>query len=223
METHPSGLGDQAVFHSHLATLQQGIDFINTLEIEKGHPKDHLATPRDAVGWLWRHDLLHRDMVEDELRRFRDTPPDGERVLRKVRRVRTAMRELVDATVEGRPPALDQLEEVNRALRTHYVYELVPATDGVHLGHRHVGDPVDGALARLAESIARELSQGEAERLRICENDTCRWVFHDTSRTGRRKWCDMATCGNRAKAARYRERRKAAGAGLVRAERFARG
>jgi predicted RNA-binding Zn ribbon-like protein len=208
METHPSGGGDQPVFHSHLATLQQGLDFINTVELEKGRPLDHLATPRDALGWLWRHDLLHRDMLQRELRHYRAAPADGERVLRRVRRVRAAMRELVDATVEGRPPALDQLDEVNRTLRTHYVYELVPAPDGVHLGHRHVGDPVDGALARLAESIAREISQGEAERLRICENPACGWVFHDTSRTGKRKWCDMATCGNRAKAARYRERRK---------------
>ncbi len=88
------------------------------------------------------------------------------------------------------------------------MYELEHGKDGVHLLHRNVGDPVDGALARLAESIARELSQGEAERLRICENETCRWVFHDTSRTGRRKWCDMSTCGNRAKAARYRQRHK---------------
>jgi predicted RNA-binding Zn ribbon-like protein len=223
METHLSGGGDQPVLHSHLATLQQGLDFINTLELEKAQPLDHLTTPRDALGWFWRHDLLHREMLLRELRRYREAPAEGERVLRKVRRVRAAMRELVDATVEGRPPALDQLEEVNRTLRTHYVYELVPSPDGVHLGHRHVGDPVDGALARLAESIARELSQGEADRLRICENETCRWVFHDTSRTGRRKWCDMATCGNRAKAARYRERRKAEEAGVVRAERFARG
>jgi predicted RNA-binding Zn ribbon-like protein len=35
-------------------------------------------------------------------------------------------------------------------------------------------------------------------------------VFYDTSRTGRRRWCDMATCGNRAKAARHRARSKAA-------------
>ena len=44
----------------------------------------------------------------------------------------------------------------------------------------------------------------------ICANDTCRWIFYDTSRTGRRRWCDMATCGNRAKAARHRARAKAA-------------
>jgi predicted RNA-binding Zn ribbon-like protein len=119
------------------------------------------------------------------------------------------MRELVEATVERRPPDLAQLAEMNRALRTHYIYELVPAQDGVSLDHRHEGDPVDGALARLAESLARELSQGDPERLRICANDTCRWVFADTSRTGRRKWCDMSTCGNQAKAARFRERHRA--------------
>ena len=44
------------------------------------------------------------------------------------------------------------------------------------------------------------------DRLRICANETCRWVFYDDSRTGRRKWCDMSTCGNRAKAARHRAR-----------------
>ncbi|MBA2489459.1 MAG: CGNR zinc finger domain-containing protein [Chloroflexi bacterium] len=85
---------------------------------------------------------------------------------------------------------------------------MVPALDGVSLDHRHDGDPVEGALARLAESIAREVSQGDPARLRICSNDDCRWVFHDPSPSGRRRWCDMSTCGNRAKAARYRERKK---------------
>ena len=59
----------------------------------------------------------------------------------------------------------------------------------------------------------RELTGGHPERIRICDNDRCRWVFYDTSRTGRRRWCDMATCGNRAKAARHRARAKAGEAG----------
>ena len=74
------------------------------------------------------------------------------------------------------------------------------------MDHKHEGDPVEGALARLVESIAREVSQGHPERMRVCANEECRWVFHDTSRCGRRKWCDMATCGNRAKVARHREK-----------------
>jgi predicted RNA-binding Zn ribbon-like protein len=31
-------------------------------------------------------------------------------------------------------------------------------------------------------------------------------VFFDSTKNGRRRWCDMSTCGNRAKAARHRKR-----------------
>src|SRR5207253_2813605 len=123
-----------------------------------------------------------------------------------LRRVRQAMRGVLEAAAARRAPDAGELDEINRALRTHYIYELVPATDGVSLDHRHQGDPVDGAIARLAEAIARELIQGDTERLRICENAQCRWVFKDTSRTGKRKWCSMRSCGNRAKVARHRAR-----------------
>jgi predicted RNA-binding Zn ribbon-like protein len=78
------------------------------------------------------------------------------------------------------------------------------------LDHRHVGDPVDDALANLAEPIVREIAAGRPDRLRACADETCRWIFYDDSRTGRRRWCDMASCGNRAKAARHRARAKGA-------------
>jgi predicted RNA-binding Zn ribbon-like protein len=119
------------------------------------------------------------------------------------------MRGVLEARAGARAPDVADLAEINRALRTHYIYELVPATDGLSLDHRHQGDPVDGAIARLVEAIARELIQGEAPRLRVCQNDQCRWVFKDTSRTGKRKWCSMRSCGNRAKVARHRARQKA--------------
>lgn len=76
--------------------------------------------------------------------------------------------------------------------------------------HRHEGDPFEGALAFLAESVARVVSQGRPDRLRVCANPDCQFVFYDTSRNGHRRWCDMATCGNRAKVARFRARRRAA-------------
>jgi predicted RNA-binding Zn ribbon-like protein len=63
-----------------------------------------------------------------------------------------------------------------------------------------------------------ELTSGNPDRIKVCDNDRCLWVFYDTSRTGRRRWCDMATCGNRAKAARHRARSKAASEGAISAE-----
>lgn len=194
--------------HGHQVDLETGLDFINTLEHSRGRPIEHFDSAATALRWLREHNLLHVEALEAELALTEANPRAAERALGRIRRVRAAMRELADAAVEGRPPAQVHLDEVNRALTTPYTYYLVPAPDGVSLDHRHEGDPVEGALARLTESIARELSQGQPERLRICANEDCRWVFNDTSRTGRRKWCDMSTCGNRAKVARHRQRKR---------------
>ena len=197
----------------HIATLQTGLDFINTLDLWPV-PHDHLESPEAALDWLVDHDLLHREARTHLLAQFTATPAVGAEILAKMRRVRQAMRGVMEAAAARSAPDPAQLDEMNRALRTHYIYELVPARDGVSLDHRHQGDPVDGAMGRLAESIARELIHGDTSRLRVCENPQCRWIFKDTSRTGKRKWCSMRSCGNRAKVARHRARRRASTASV---------
>ena len=192
----------------HLAKVQTGLDFVNTLDLWPV-THDHLDSPTAALDWLVSHDLMHREARSHLLTQYTRSPMIGTEMLNRLRRVRRAMRGVIEASASRRAPEPADLDEINRALRTHYIYELVPAPDGVSLDHRHQGDPVDGAIARLSESIARELIQGDTSRLRICENPQCRWVFKDTSRTGKRKWCSMRSCGNRAKVARHRARLKA--------------
>jgi len=34
----------------------------------------------------------------------------------------------------------------------------------------------------------------------------CGWLFVDTSKNRRRRWCDINDCGNRAKQRRYQQR-----------------
>jgi predicted RNA-binding Zn ribbon-like protein len=197
--------------HGHQVPLETGLGFINTLEHERGGEVEHLDSASEALHWFFAHQLMHAETLQLQLARLRADPAAAERTLARIRRVRAAMRELADAAVERRPAQHRQVEEINRALRTPYTIYLVPGPDGVSMDHRHEGDPIDGALARLAESIARELSQGHPERLRVCANEDCRWIFNDTSRSGRRRWCDMSTCGNRAKAARHRARCRVGG------------
>lgn len=194
--------------HGHQASLKDGLAFVNTLEFVRGSVREHLPTLDAALAWLFDHELLHRETRDELAERLAADPAAQTRTLGRISRVRAAMRDLLVASVERRPPTERALGEVNRALRVHYVTYLVPAPDGVSLDHRHEGDPVEGALGRLTESIARELTQGRPERLRVCENPECRWIFVDTSHSGRRKWCDMRTCGNRVKVARHRQRRR---------------
>jgi predicted RNA-binding Zn ribbon-like protein len=54
------------------------------------------------------------------------------------------------------------------------------------------------------------LTSGAWRRLRQCEGETCGWLFPDRSKSGRRRWCSMADCGNREKARRHYHRTAAA-------------
>jgi predicted RNA-binding Zn ribbon-like protein len=56
-------------------------------------------------------------------------------------------------------------------------------------------------LWRVAASAVRLLMEGPLERVGECPG--CGWLFLDTSRNAQRRWCSMATCGARAKSARY--------------------
>ena len=195
--------------HSHEVDLELAFDFLNTKELESGALVDHLRTANDAFAWLHRHHVVHHELLEAERQKLETDASGDERALARVRRVRDALREVASAVAERRAAAPAALAEVNRALRAREIIQLEASDVGVRVGHRHVGDPIDDGLARLAEPIVREISGGRPERLRICDNETCRWLFYDDSPTGRRRWCDMATCGNRAKARRHRERQKA--------------
>jgi predicted RNA-binding Zn ribbon-like protein len=69
-------------------------------------------------------------------------------------------------------------------------------------------DGVEGALARLAAAMMTCLAEGTWTRLKVCQEDTCRWAFLDTSKNRSRAWCSMRVCGNRTKTRAYRARRR---------------
>ncbi|GEB53684.1 CGNR zinc finger domain-containing protein [Streptomyces cacaoi] len=71
---------------------------------------------------------------------------------------------------------------------------------------------VEDALGVIAAD-AIDIVAGERDgRLALCASPTCRAAFFDTSRSRTRRWCDMNTCGNREKKARFHGRRKEPGA-----------
>jgi predicted RNA-binding Zn ribbon-like protein len=185
------------------AGLETSLDFVNTFGLTHGQQFDDFPTTREAIDWLHQRTGLDPAQVAD-------SPSE----LARITRARAAFRELWDATAEGRPVAETAVREVNRVLRHRSVLELAAGPlDGagarLRLASRFTGDEVDCALAELAEPIVRAIGGDEAPMARICANDTCRWVFFDNSRTHQRRWCDMASCGNRAKAARHRARARA--------------
>lgn len=68
---------------------------------------------------------------------------------------------------------------------------------------------VEGALGRMVAAVFAAMGDDDWERLKLCGSHTCRWAFFDKSRNHSSRWCRMASCGNRQKARRFRERAKA--------------
>lgn len=66
---------------------------------------------------------------------------------------------------------------------------------------------VDHIKGITAYALGRLTIMGEWDRIRTCAREDCNRAFFDTSRNGKRLYCNSQTCGNRAHAARYRDRR----------------
>ncbi len=193
--------------HVHDAVpLETAFDFLNTLELEDDALVERMTSVEVAATWLQQAGVIADART---ITAVAHTPAERQAVLDRIVATRTALRDVAHAVAHDEAPRPSAVDEVNRALRYRERLELLAVDDGVRLGHSHVGDAVDAVLARIAEPIVRELGDGHDDRIRICANDTCRWIFFDESRAGRRRWCDMATCGNQAKARRHRARVKA--------------
>jgi len=175
------------------------IDFANTLHVHDGQPDDRVGAAHALRAWLSERELVpaaipvHR--VEGAIPAFRE--------------LRTLVHEVTeDLVAEGRPAA-SRLRRLNRVLRDGLHYHRLEAVgDGLRFAVGQVGDELDQARASIAGSLAHYIADHDVDRLRICAADDCRWRFVDRSPAGRRRWCDMRTCGNRAKVARHRARRR---------------
>ena len=183
------------------------VAFANTIEFTNGIPTDHLPEPAALLAWLREKGLItERGRTSETTRLLRD-PREGERRLERFRYLRDLVHAIAERVNAGHRPTREQIRDLNHILRhgLHY-HQLVPEADGARYSVSQVGDHLDQARATIAGSLANFLAQDDPHRLHTCANEGCREVFIDRSPTGRRRWCDMRVCGNRAKVARHRSR-----------------
>lgn len=169
---------------------------------------DDLSSYVGLLDWAGERGLVDGDTAAGLRRRAEERPEEAARVLRDARRLREAVYGALTAVArEDEPPpaALDELNAVLRAAASH----LRLSGEGRSFGwtfEASAREHLEWPVWRVARSAAELLTAGEVERLKLCDAHDCGWLFVDASRNRSRRWCDMADCGNRAKARRYRER-----------------
>lgn len=188
------------------------VRFVNTLELSRGMPVEHLDDIDALLAWLRSEGLLSSRARAAEAGRLHRDADEAQRRLTRFHRLRDVLLAAARDLVERQDVSPTHLGEINHILRhgLHY-HQLRHEQGGTRFTVSQVGDRLDQARATIAGSFAHFLAADGADRLRICANDACRYLFVDRSPAGRRRWCDMRTCGNQAKVARHRARARTAG------------
>ena len=184
------------------------LDFVNTDEIHRGQSHDAIHDFEALMWWLEASTALDGERVAGIRRRAQQQPAGAAAALVEARRVRSSLRRLAERGAWDEAVRSETLAEINRVLmRSAGTRRIEQRSDGSY-ARTFVpgGDAFAGLMIPVVESAADALIRAELERVRRCADPRCQRVFLDATRNGRRRWCDMAACGNRAKAARHRER-----------------
>ncbi|MEO3434695.1 ABATE domain-containing protein [Inquilinus sp. CAU 1745] len=187
------------------------LDFVNTVASRPSADRDDLRTYEDLLRWGVAAGSLSPTEAEGLRRRATEHPEAARTAAAHARSVRAAMFEALAARIDKTPLPAKPMAEINAALGAAMAH--LRLADGTGAGE--IGwawdtpeETLDRPLWPVLRSLADVMTEAPADRLRLCAGDSCDWMFLDTSKNGKRCWCDMSVCGNRAKATRHYSRRK---------------
>jgi predicted RNA-binding Zn ribbon-like protein len=180
------------------------LDFCNTLAgWDDPEPGDYLKSYDHLVAWAAAWGLVD-EAVARELRDLAAARPAAARfALEAARRFRESLYRVL---TDPRPGA--DLEVVaEEARRAASVAELA-VRDGAARWTLPASAGLRVPVYAVARAGAELITSAGASAVHRCPGAGCGWLFLD--RSGRRRWCTMATCGNRAKVRRFAERHRPA-------------
>jgi predicted RNA-binding Zn ribbon-like protein len=199
--------------HRHVFDLLGGrlcIDFVNTVSGKRLRaPIERLNDYGDLVAWAEQVGIASPTRGKALRRAAREHPRQGEAILGRAKEFREALFRIFRAVGERARPGEADLAHLNRELaeaHSHLVLADRAGRFGWHFSHEN---ELASVLWPVARSAAEVLLNDDPERVRMCEAiDGCGWLFYDETRNGRRRWCSMKDCGNRAKVRRFYAKNK---------------
>lgn len=186
------------------------LDFANTADWHAGEsPVELMPDYAHLIAWSRRADVID-DRQALALLLLAERDPDAANVVHdRAIMLREAIYDIFSALSHERQPDSADVGTINAELAIAFDHLVVERRcGGFSWGWSTDIDPLDRFLWPIARSAAEVLTSEDVARVRECAGDPCGWLFLDTSRNRTRRWCSMASCGNRAKARRHYERRR---------------
>lgn len=157
--------------------------------------REYLHAYEHLVVWARERGFVTAREAEALVRDARANPREAARVLMRAKDLRQALYAVV----------MDDATEADRAAVAREA-ELAAASATLEWGPEGAGWMLPASLELPLLAVARSVGSFVTDPVRVgrCPGRVCGWLFAD--QRGRRRWCSMATCGNRAKARRHAAR-----------------
>lgn len=187
------------------------LDFLNSTAAPRGTPIEWIANGRDLTAWMLAANALAPADAERILTRF--SPCELDQTASEAVALREWFRAALARAKAGGVASLpradvDQLNEVLSRDGVYWRVERASKGGGLRLiAERRWRAPRE-VLAPLAAAMADLLCHNDLDLVRNCENPPCTMWFYDRTKGHRRRWCSQAICGNRAKVAAFRKRKR---------------
>lgn len=177
------------------------VNFVNSIS-----PSLALSWP-ELIDFLQSAAVISSDRGAQLLQLPHSDPQAADALLSRADCLRHALREIFTAMVRREKISSYGVALINSVLQiTEGHDELTSENDSWRLEFIAREGGLDWLLAAIARSAAEIVMEGPRARMRKCSNPSCNFFFCDRSRTGRRRWCSMSTCGNRSKVAAFARR-----------------
>jgi len=174
------------------------LQILNTVPLVDGELVDSLQSDSDVLQWLaqagWPVPKDHSSLRPSTL-------------LNAARQLRETIRTLIERRKAEKRLDVSALNEFLSESRS-YLELITDKSGGTHLTRRWKRRTPEEVLAPLAEAAANFLTTADFDLVRRCESEDCVLWFYDQTKSHRRRWCSMATCGNRHKVAAFRKRQQ---------------
>jgi predicted RNA-binding Zn ribbon-like protein len=204
--SHPNDRPPPMWVGGHIA-----LDFLNSTAAPRGTPIEWIANGRDLVTWMLEAKALGPADAERILARFSSLELD--RTAREAVDLREWFRDVLARAKAGGVASLPRadIDRLNAVLSHDGTYRRVETAakgGGLRLVAERPWRTPGEVLAPLAAAMADLLCDNDLDLVRNCENPPCTMWFYDRTKGRRRRWCSQAVCGNRAKVAAFRERKR---------------
>jgi predicted RNA-binding Zn ribbon-like protein len=181
------------------------LDFVNTLDERlSALPLERLSSYTALTSFAAQAKLIDPGTASQLL--SRTSQAEGKRVLGETLTFRELIYRVLREYADHRAPSTSDVRALNERLaraRAHRRLSIRPEQISVTWDEPLAPDRL---LWELAAAVDDLLLQNKPGRFRKCAATDCGTLFLDASKTGRRRWCSMASCGNRNKVHRFRSR-----------------